>query len=135
MKKANTFLPVLTLLCFLACGEKQEPDIGITGKWKLIKAQAMLTTDYSNDRIVYEFRPNGTLFIETRSGTPPWRFDPGNHAYEFYDEQVGTREEYPLGGRLRIEDEVFGCNLSADRMMVIDNPHLDGPLVYFERVR
>ncbi|MCC5938328.1 MAG: hypothetical protein JJU34_13705 [Lunatimonas sp.] len=135
MKNANTFLPVLTLLCFLACGEKQEPDIGITGKWRLMKAEAMSTTDYSNDRIVYEFRPNGTLSIETRSGTPPWRFDPGNHTYEFYNQDTTNWEGYSLFGNLQINDRAFGCYLSTDKMVIVDNPALDGPLVYFERHR
>ncbi|WP_114751232.1 hypothetical protein [Pleomorphovibrio marinus] len=124
-----------TLLCFVQCGEKEEPYVGITGKWKLMEARSMTIVDYSGDRILFVFGMGGRMKVENVLGTPSWGPGEGEHTYDFYDQDTTSWQGYTMVGKLEIGERVYGCYLSAEGMVIVDNPHLDGPLVYFERVR
>ncbi len=123
------------LLCFMHCSEKEEPYVGIIGTWRLVETRSMIIVDHSNDRIIFQFMPNGTLKVAHRSGPPSWSPGEGVHTYALSDLDSTNWQGYTKVGNLEIGERVYGCYLSANRMVIVDNPHLDGPLVYFERVR
>ncbi|MFC4872721.1 hypothetical protein [Negadavirga shengliensis] len=133
MKEKYYAVFILFFFCYAACGKKEEPNTTITGKWKLVETRSMVTVDHSKDRIIYEFKADGSLHIAHRSGAPSWGPGEGEHAYDFYDEDTTSWQGYSLFGNLTIGERTYGCYLSPDKMVIVDNPALDGPLVYFKR--
>ena len=119
----------LLFLVLLGCmdnTEKEQPDIDIVGKWQLMKTTSLTVIDYSMDQVYYEFKADGILIVESDVGVMS-----GEHKYEFWNEEHVNWQEYTRFANLKINDKAYGCYLAPDKMVLVDNPALDGPLIYF----
>jgi|SRR5690606_3378081 len=131
MKRVH--LLFLVLLGCMDSPEKEQPDIDIVGKWRLVKTEAMIHYDHSVNQIFYKFHPNGILTVESSVGEMHGVYKSGDYTYELLNGEFGSWREYTFYAHLKFDDKVYGCYLAPDKMMLVDNPALDGPLIYFIR--
>src|SRR5690606_19673509 len=128
MKNIHLLFSVTLVLLGCSSPEKEKPDIDIVGKWRLMETRAMVVMDYSVHQVFYEFKPNGILTVESDVGEME-----GAYNYELLNGEFGSWREYTFYAQIKIDDKVYGCYLAPEKMMLVDNPALDGPLMYFIR--
>lgn len=109
----------------------------ILGEWKLTRARVLwpdyINSDFSNENIIYNFKPDGVLVI-SGAGTEkfPLSFPDGEYTYEF--EHIDTWDETVW--RLRINPEKWNSNwthTTQNELMVLSQSSTDGSDLCFKR--
>jgi len=139
---------VVFLICASACSKNNELEDGlkcqveakngqdddIIGEWKLVKGQTVFhdprTIDFSCDNVTYTFQEDGTLEVSGSAETVIG-LGAGKYSFQLHREPLeSSDEEFTL----QIDELVMGSEISADAM-IINHSYLDGPILYFVRIR
>ncbi|QDH80437.1 hypothetical protein FKX85_15870 [Echinicola soli] len=133
VRNLNIVPLIIILFGFTACTEKGLPSTSIQGIWNLIETKGMMETDYSSNRIFYEFDPDGTLTVQNGNGAMNGIFEGGEYKYEVLEGGPEKWNEYTYYGTVKIEDEIYGFYLAPNKLVLVDNPAFDGTLTFFIR--
>lgn len=114
---------------------KEGSDDDITGKWKLVNAQAVFYNpsmeDYSCDDIVYDFRESGMLLVY---GTDNQTIGYGEGQYTFEFSTIKFYEGSEGDYTLKIGNASMVCSIKNNRL-ILDGSALDAPILYLIRVK
>jgi hypothetical protein len=107
----------------------------IVGDWKLSIGKTVFfkpqIVDYSCLNIIYHFKTNDTLIIESSAENPIGN-RAGIYIYHLTLENLynNVEEKYTL----KIGNLNWACGISSENMILNDTP-LDGPILYFVRMK
>lgn len=136
----------ILLLFFIGAGCKENeqecppvavegPEDDVVGKWKQIKGETVFyqsqIVDYSFNNIVYNFKSDGTLSINSDIDNPIG-YNTGEYVYEFSQHSLygNIDEKYTL----KIDKKNWACSITGSNL-VLNNAYLDGPILYFVRIK
>jgi hypothetical protein len=107
----------------------------IKGDWKQVQGKTVFfnpkTIDYSCDNIIYHFRMNDSLIIES-DVISPIGYESGNYGYQF---TLGSLYNDPAKKyTLKIGNSNWACGISGGDL-VLDSSPLDGPILYLVRIK
>lgn len=109
-------------------------DAKLVGKWKLVKSESVFMNrnaeDYSCNKIIYDFRSDGTLVI-TSDIDKYIGSKPGTYQYKFTKTSLyeGGSQSYML----QVNQRSVACGISEGVMNLDDSP-VDGPILYLVRL-
>lgn len=134
MKHKFTYSFAFLLIIAAGCSKSNEvPEIDIVGKWKLIEGETVFNEhqvfDYSDDNIIYQFHPDGTLTIKSDI---EGHIGHGNGEYSY---MLSTSPLYKNADEpftLTIGTLHHACSIAEESMILNDSP-LDGPILHFIR--
>ena len=109
----------------------------ILGEWKLTRGRNVwpvyLSTDFSNDNIIYNFKPDGILVISgVGTEEPPHTYSDGEYSYVF--EHVDSWDETVW--KLTINSQSWNAvwtYISQNDLMVLSQSYIDGSELCFIR--
>lgn len=136
----------ILLLLFVGTGCKENeqkcttvavegPEDDVVGKWKQVKGKTVFDksqiVDYSCNNIIYNFKSDGSLSINSDIDNPIG-YNSGEYIYEF--SQHSLYENIDENYTLKIDNSNWACSISGSNM-VLNNAPLDGPILYFVRIK
>lgn len=132
MKKLLTILPILLLLSG-SCSSSEDISSQIVGNWKLVAStqygfNGEVSTDYSKENILYNFKQNGTLQV---SGGENVGYPDGAYEYFFGEDYLGGEND-PKVLLVKINDSKWTYNQNSGKM-TLGKSYVDGPNLIFER--
>ena len=155
--KKNIFL-ILLLISFVSCNDvsmhvpepipepdysaciEGEPDIitssdQILGEWKLTRSEVFWdyqVWDYSDENIIYNFRPDGILVVSETGGVGG--FEKGEYSYEFKKDYLSSypSSNEPMIWLVKIMNNKW-THKSQNDLMVLGQSYKDGADLCFER--
>lgn len=145
MKKIFNLLSfVLILLIVTGCKEDEQKSTtdaeidsqnDIVGEWKQVKGKTVFYNpqiiDYTCNNIIYKFKSDGSLNIFSDVDNPIG-YNSGDHLYEFSQNNLyGIPDE---NFTLKIDNRYWACSISGSNMVLDDSP-VDGPILYFIRIK
>jgi hypothetical protein len=121
------------LACLVTAVDDSENNI--VGEWKLVKGVATFqspdTVDYSCKDIVYVFKQDGTLTINSNRQSNIGLEDE-DYNYELIlsplDDNVNEKHTLKIG-------ELNSAINIGSKEMIINNSYLDGPILFFYRIK
>jgi hypothetical protein len=126
---------LLGLTTFLSCTYNDDSSTDqIIGEWKLIRTTCCFfeggkTTDYANENIIYNFRPNGMLLV---TGGQNVEYPNGEYNYFFGKDYLGGGTSEPKTLLVKINSNKWTYNFS-EGIMTLGMSYVDGPDLHFER--
>jgi hypothetical protein len=107
----------------------------IVGEWKQVKGKTVFSNpqiiEYTCNNIIYKFKSDGSLNILSDVENPIG-YNSGDHIYEFSQNNLyGIPDE---NFTLKIDNTNWACSISGSNMVLDDSP-LDGPILYFIRIK
>ena len=148
MEKA-VYLIVLVFCCTAASctGDEVEPEMGracpveavegpedeLVGKWKMVwmrRGFSIETVDHSCDNVIYHFRPDGILEVD--SDVEGIGYDVGDYNYELIWDPYNSGATTFRG--VKIDDFLRWACFIEITTMILDIRPLDGPEMHFIRI-
>ena len=131
MTTLNYLSIILLLTISASCSkEKNNPNVAITGEWKLITVRSMNgNEDFSNKQVTYYFGKN-TFRINSDTELEPWMYQPGEYKYELELTDTDPGDEYSFKARLQIDDFEEECFIAPGKLQ-IGSTVLDGVSYFF----
>ncbi len=107
----------------------------IVGEWKQVKGKTVFYNpriiEYTCNNIIYKFKSDGSLNILSDVENPIG-YNSGDHLYEFSQNNLyGNPDE---NFTLKIDNTNWACSISGSNMVLDDSP-VDGPILYFIRIK
>ena len=142
---SKTIIAVLFLSMLMSCHKNNENNClpvivngsqtDIRGDWKQVKGQTVFynpkTIDYSCNNIVYHFKTNDSLIIDS-DVTSPIGYESGIYNYQFTLESLynDPKEKFTL----KIGNINWSCGISGSDLIINSAP-VDGPILYLVRIK
>lgn len=136
MKKYILFLCTLSLFSNCSKEDTVPMDTQIIGAWKLVSAKIIVvnssyTVDYSDQNIIYDFQPDGILFVSEDNEV----HEHGTHEYIFEEGYLGSSSNSSGNTIPFVTINMYRKYFyqRIDGKMILRNSYLDGPDLTFER--
>lgn len=132
-------LLLLIVICSSCNNNDDEVSNQIIGNWKLIEAKlpglkggdsAERLIDYTNENIIYNFKPNGVLIVSGESNIE-YGYNNGKYEYFFGEDHLGGNNT-PKVLLVKINNSKWTYNLTNGKM-TLGQSYFDGADLIFEK--